>query len=88
MYVPNGLSRVLLGVRTTGREDLCFPPLRNPVEAVSTSDMMPGSSSKSRLLVGGGYRAIGGCNKNYTTDSIKHENAIFTPPHVSNNLTP
>lgn len=51
--LPNGRSKVLLGVRTTGRLLLCFPPLRNPVLEVSTSDMMPGSSSNSIVDEGG-----------------------------------
>jgi len=52
--LPNGRSKVLLGVRTTGRLLLCLPPRRNPVLEVSTSDMMPGSSSKSIVEDGGG----------------------------------
>ena len=36
---------VLEVVRTTGREDRTFTPLLKPVDAVSASDMMPGSSS-------------------------------------------
>lgn len=58
MYIsvlPSGRSKVLLGVRTTGKLLLCFPPRRNPVLEVSTSDMMPGSSSKSIAVDGGGY---------------------------------
>lgn len=62
-YLPKGLSNVLLGVRTTGKEDRCFPPRRKPVDAVSTSDMIPGSSSNRKLFVGGGYRGRGGCWK-------------------------
>lgn len=53
--LPNGRSSVLLGVRTTGRLLLCLPPRRNPVLAVSTSDMMPGSSSNNIVEEGGGY---------------------------------
>lgn len=52
--LPSGRSKVLLGVRTTGRLLLCLPPRRNPVLEVSTSDMMPGSSSKSIVEDGGG----------------------------------
>lgn len=54
VYIPSGLSKVLLGVRTTGSEERCLPPRLKPVEAVSTSDMMPGSSSNSKLFEGGG----------------------------------
>lgn len=43
--LPRGRSNVFDGVLTTGRDDLCLPPRRNPVLAVSTSDMIPGSSS-------------------------------------------
>lgn len=50
-YIPNGRSRVLLGVRTTGNEERCLPPRRKPVDDVSTSDMMPGSSSNSNAFV-------------------------------------
>lgn len=53
--LPSGRSRVLLGVRTTGRLLLCLPPRRNPVLDVSTSDMMPGSSSNNIVVEGGGY---------------------------------
>lgn len=53
--LPSGRSRVLLGVRTTGRLLLCLPPRRNPVLDVSTSDMMPGSSSNNIVEEGGGY---------------------------------
>lgn len=53
--LPSGLSKVLEGVRTTGRELRCFPPRRNPVELVSTSDIIPGSSSNSIAVLGGGY---------------------------------
>jgi hypothetical protein len=60
--LPSGRSRVLLGVRTTGKLLLCLPPRRNPVLEVSTSDMMPGSSSKSIVEDGGGYpRGRGDC---------------------------
>lgn len=52
--LPNGRSNVLLGVRTTGKELLCFPPLLNPVELVSTSDIIPGSSSNNIAFDGGG----------------------------------
>lgn len=45
--VPKGRSKVFDGVRTTGKEDLCFPPRLKPVLAVSTSDMIPGSSSNN-----------------------------------------
>lgn len=50
--IPRGLSIVLDGVRTTGKDDLCFDPLRNPVDDVSASDMIPGSSSISIELLG------------------------------------
>lgn len=53
-YIPKGLSKVLLGVRTTGNELRCFPPLLNPVELVSTSDIIPGSSSNNIAFDGGG----------------------------------
>lgn len=53
-YIPNGLSNVFDGVRTTGNELLCLFPLRKPVELVSTSDIMPGSSSNN-MPVAGGY---------------------------------
>lgn len=54
-WLPNGRSRVFDGVRTTGRELRCLFPRRNPVELVSTSDMIPGSSSNSIEFDGGGY---------------------------------
>lgn len=54
VHSPKGLSNVFDGVLTTGNELLCLLPLRNPVELVSTSDIMPGSSSKS-IPVAGGY---------------------------------
>ena len=47
---PNGRSRVFDGVRTTGNVARCFEPRRNPVAEVSTSDIIPGSSSISELL--------------------------------------
>ena len=50
--LPKGRSSVFEVVRTTGRDDLCRFPLRKPVEEVSTSDIIPGSSSKS--ILGGG----------------------------------
>lgn len=43
--LPNGRSNVFDGVRTTGNDERCFPPRRKPVQAVSTSDIIPGSSS-------------------------------------------
>lgn len=57
--IPNGLSKVFDGVRTTGSDDRCFPPRRKPVLAVSTSDMMPGSSSNSGPWCWGVYALIG-----------------------------
>ena len=48
--MPSGRSRVLEGVRTTGSSGLLAEEdvfrLLEEVEAVSASDMMPGSSSK------------------------------------------
>lgn len=52
--LPSGRSSVLDGVRTTGSELRCFPPRRKPVELVSTSDIMPGSSSNNMAEEGGG----------------------------------
>jgi len=54
VVLPSGRSNVLDGVRTTGKELRCFPPRRKPVELVSTSDMMPGSSSNNIAEDGGG----------------------------------
>lgn len=65
--LPSGLSNVLLGVRTTGRLLLCLPPRRNPVLDVSTSDMMPGSSSNNIVEEGGGYPRGRGDWKNNRT---------------------
>lgn len=53
-HIPSGRSSVLLGVLTTGNEDLCLPPRLKPVDAVSTSDITPGSSSNRRALFVGG----------------------------------
>lgn len=58
--LPSGLSKVFEGVLTTGSEERCLPPRRKPVDDVSTSDITPGSSSKSKALFGGGYRGRGG----------------------------
>jgi hypothetical protein len=58
-HLPNGRSNVFEGVLTTGSEDLCFPPLRKPVLAVSTSDMIPGSSSNNGPWCCGVYALIG-----------------------------
>lgn len=44
-YSPKGRSCVLEGVRTMGRLDLALLALLKPVAEVSTSDMIPGSSS-------------------------------------------
>lgn len=73
--LPSGRSRVLLGVLTTGRLLRCFPPRRNPVLEVSTSDMIPGSSSNSIAVDGGGYpRGRGDWNVKFQT---RHE-AFYT----------
>lgn len=39
--LPRGRSSVFEGVRTTGSDDLVLFPRRNPVLAVSTSDIIP-----------------------------------------------
>ena len=54
LCLPRGRSSVLLGVLTTGSELLCLPPRLKPVELVSTSDIIPGSSSNNMGFVGGG----------------------------------
>lgn len=60
--LPNGLSNVFEGVLTTGRELRCLFPLRNPVELVSTSDIIPGSSSnRAEFDVGPDFRGNGYC---------------------------
>lgn len=46
-YEPRGLSNVFEGVRTTGSDERCLFPRRKPVLAVSTSDIIPGSSSNN-----------------------------------------
>lgn len=51
---PSGRSSVFDGVRTTGNDERCFPPRRKPVDDVSASDMIPGSSSYSIAEDGGG----------------------------------
>ena len=51
-FLPNGRSRVLEGVRITGNDVRCRDPRRKPVDDVSASDMIPGSSSSSTELLG------------------------------------
>lgn len=46
-FSPRGRSNVFDGVLTTGNDERCLPPRLKPVLAVSTSDMMPGSSSNN-----------------------------------------
>lgn len=58
--LPRGRSNVFEGVLTTGNDDRCLPPLLNPVLAVSTSDIIPGSSSKSGPWFTGAYPRTGG----------------------------
>ena len=53
IYSPKGRSCVLDGVRTMGRLALALLALLKPVAEVSTSDMIPGSSSYT--LEGGGW---------------------------------
>lgn len=61
-FIPRGRSNVFDGVRTTGNDDLCLLPRRNPVLAVSTSDIIPGSSSNNGPWLTGAYpRTGGGC---------------------------
>ncbi len=53
--IPKGLSSVLEGVLTTGRDGLLLPCLCDrllvfeEVDAVSASDMIPGSSSSNKV---------------------------------------
>lgn len=53
LYSPKGRSCVLDGVRTMGRLALALLALLKPVAEVSTSDIIPGSSSYT--LEGGGW---------------------------------
>lgn len=46
-FIPRGLSNVFEGVRTTGNDERVLFPRRKPVLAVSTSDIIPGSSSNN-----------------------------------------
>lgn len=56
--LPRGRSNVFDGVRTTGNDDRCLLPRRKPVLAVSTSDIMPGSSSNNGPWFIGAYPRI------------------------------